>query len=377
MKVMHVITGLSDGGAEAVLYRLCQHDKEDNHYVISLQNEDKYGPMLRDLGIDVYSLDFSNGKIRVFGLFKLFFLIKKIKPDVIQTWMYHADFIGGVVGRIAGVKNIFWGVHHTTLVREKSKRSTILIAKVNAFLSKYVPKKIIYCASKSREVQESIGFNKSKGIVIPNGYDVTSYTQNISMGKAFRDEINVSDNTFLIGHVGRYNPQKDHKTLIESLSILRENKLNFRAIIVGTNLDNSNYEIKELLNDKNMQDHVFLLGRRSDIPFVMNGIDLFVLSSAFGEAFPNVLNESMACGTPCVATDVGDSSVIIGETGWIANVQDPASIAKSIIEAADEKLFNNSRWLQRKNDCQERIIENFSIEKMVKRYKEEWRTILK
>ncbi len=192
------------------------------------------------------------------------------------------------------------------------------------------------------------------------------------MGTAFRDELNISSETLLIGHVGRYNPQKDHRTLIEAFSILKEKKLNFNAVIVGTNLDNDNHKLVKILNENNLKDDVFLLGKRSDIPYVMNGIDLFVLSSAFGEAFPNVLNESMACGTPCVATDVGDSSIIIGKTGWITNVQDPHSIANAIIKAAEEKLSNNTAWMQRKVNCRERIVENFSIEKMVNRYKEEW-----
>ncbi len=372
MKVLHIITGLSDGGAEAVLYRLCLFDKEHDHVVISLQNEDKYGPLIKDLGIDVYTLDFLNGKVRILGLVKLFRLIKKLKPDVIQTWMYHADFVGGIVGRIAGIKNIVWGVHHTTLVKEKSKSSTILIARINAFISNFVPKKIIYCASKSREVQESIGFNKSRGEVIANGYDVASFNQNDSLGKAFKDELNISSETFLIGHVGRYNPQKDHQTLFESLSILKQKHLKFNALIIGTNLDNNNKELVEMLNKADLNDCVHLLGKRSDIPSVMNGIDLFVLSSAFGEAFPNVLNESMACGTPCVATDVGDSASIIGNTGWIASAQKSDTIAEAMIKAFEEKHSNKNLWLQRKKDCRKRIVENFSIEKMIKRYKKVW-----
>jgi glycosyltransferase involved in cell wall biosynthesis len=372
MQVLHIITGLSDGGAEAVLYRLCQFEKEHNHIVISLQNEDKYGPMLKELGVDVYTLNFLNGNIRFLGLVKLYKLIKKIQPDVIQTWMYHADFIGGVMGRLAGIRNIVWGVHHTTLVKGKSKRSTILIAKINSFISNFIPKKIIYCASKSREVQESIGFNKIKGEVIPNGYDIRSFTQNSFLGTAFRNELNILNKTFVIGHVGRYNPQKDHNTLLESFSILRQKKFDFSAVIVGTNLDENNHKLVSLLNENNITDCVYLLGKRADIPAVMNGIDLFVLSSAFGEAFPNVLNESMACGTPCVATDVGDSSAIIGMTGWITPIQDPLAIANSIIKAAEEKLVDSSLWLQRKDDCRKRIVENFSIEKMISKYKKVW-----
>ncbi len=167
MQVLHIITGLSDGGAEAVLYRLCQFDNENNHVVISLQNEDKYGPLLKDLGIDVYTLDFLNGKVRMLGLVKLFYLIKKIKPDVIQTWMYHADFIGGVVGRIAGIKNIVWGLHHTTLVKEKSKRSTILIAKINAFLSNFVPKKSFTVLQSPKKSKNQLALKKPKALLYP------------------------------------------------------------------------------------------------------------------------------------------------------------------------------------------------------------------
>lgn len=372
MKVLHIITGLSDGGAEAVLYRLCQFDKEHNHIVISLKDEDKYGPMLKELGVEVFTLNFLNGNIRLLGLAKLYKLIKKTQPDVIQTWMYHADFIGGVIGRLAGVRNIVWGVHHTTLVKGKSKRSTILIAKINSFISNFVPKKIIYCASKSREVQESIGFNKIKGEVISNGYDMGSFSQNRLLGTTFRNELNISNKTFVIGHVGRYNPQKDHKTLLESFSILKQKKFDFSAVVIGTNLDENNHKLVNILNDNNLIDCVYLAGKRDDIPAVMNGIDLFVLSSAFGEAFPNVLNESMACGTPCVATDVGDSSLIIGKTGWIVPTQDPLAIANSIVKAAEEKLVDSNSWSQRESDCRKRIVENFSIEKMILKYKKVW-----
>lgn len=372
MRVLHIISGLGDGGAEAILYRLCKFDKQNNHVVISLMGEQKYGPMLSEIGIDVYTLNNSSKKIKVFSIITLYKLINKLKPDVVQTWMYHADFIGGVVARLVGIKNIVWGVHHTTLVRGKSKPITVLIAKINAFLSHFIPKKIIYCAEMSRKTQESIGFKKNKGVVIPNGYDVDDYTPNERLGLKFRNEMKISNDKFLIGHVGRYDPQKDQNTLILSFAYLKKRHFDFNAVIVGTNLDDKNEKLLGFIKENDLSDCVCLLGRRNDIPSVMNGIDIFVLSSAFGEAFPNVLNEAMACGTPCIATDIGDSRSIIGDTGWITSIKDPSVIANAITRAAEEKLSNKDSWLVREKACRERIVQNFSIQKMVKKYKEIW-----
>ncbi|MDC3244823.1 glycosyltransferase [Gammaproteobacteria bacterium] len=372
MRVLHIISGLGDGGAEAILYRLCKFDKQNNHVVISLMGEQKYGPMLSEIGIDVYTLNNSSKKIKVFSIITLYKLINKLKPDVVQTWMYHADFIGGVIARLAGIKNIIWGVHHTTLIRGKSKPLTLLIAKINAFLSYFIPKKIIYCAEMSRKTQESIGFKKNVGVVIPNGYDVDDYKPNENLGLKFRNEMKISNNKFVIGHVGRFDPQKDQNTLILSFAYLKKRHFDFNAVVIGTNLDNKNKKLLGLIKDKDLSDCVYLLGRRNDIPSVMNGIDLFVLSSAFGEAFPNVLNEAMACGTPCIATDIGDSRLIIGDTGWTTPIKDHIVIANAIIKAAEEKFSNKDSWLGREKACRERIVENFSIQKMVKKYKDIW-----
>ena len=106
MKILHIITGLNDGGAEAVLYRLCKFDSAHKHIVVSLMVEGKYGPLLKELGVKLYCLNMPAGRIRFSGMIKLFKLLRQHKPDVIQTWMYHADLIGGVVGRLAGIKNI-------------------------------------------------------------------------------------------------------------------------------------------------------------------------------------------------------------------------------------------------------------------------------
>lgn len=372
MKIVHIITGLSDGGAEAILYRLCSFDRNNQHMVISLMDEGKYGLLFENIDVKVYCLNMPSGRVNLHGLFKLFKLIRKLKPDVVQTWMYHSDLIGGVVAKMAGVKNIVWGVHHTNLIKGESKRSTIWVAKLNALLSSFVPKKIIYCASKSREVQESIGFKKSIGEVVPNGYIIDDFSPKEASRTAFRRELSLPSESFLIGHVGRYDPQKDHETLLLAISELKKTQECFRTILVGTNLDSQNSVLSSSIQSKKLGGSVTLMGRRNDIPTVMNGLDLFVLSSSFGEAFPNVLNEAMACGVPCVTTDVGDAGVIVGDTGWIVPTRNSGALANAIAEAIDENRNDPQAWLARKRACRERIVENFSIEKMVLEYHRVW-----
>jgi glycosyltransferase involved in cell wall biosynthesis len=371
MKIMHIITGLGDGGAEAALYRLCKFDSANKHIVVSLMDEGKYGPLLKELGFEVYCLNMPSGQIRFSALIEIFKLVRQENPKVVQTWMYHADLIGGVLARFSGVRNVFWGLHNTTLEKGKSKRSTIFICKFNAILSRWVPKKIIYCAEKSRQVHEQLGFKKSIGVVVPNGYDLDAFAPSLEFRIRFRREVNIDQNVFLIGHVGRFDPQKDHKNLILALGILKQKNKLFYSILVGTGVNNENYILNNLIDKNDLVNTVKLLGQRNDIPVVMNGLDIHVLSSS-AEAFPNVLAEAMACGTPCVTTNVGDAALIVSDTGWVVPPKNPQALADAILQAIEEKQNNPQAWLERKQACRNHIFENFSIAKIVKNYHRVW-----
>ena len=371
MRILHIISGLKRGGAETQLFRICKFDQDNDHIVVSLSNKEGYGDILEKLNVSVYALNFSSGRINISGLIKLYRIMKQLKPDVVQTWMNHSDLIGGIIARIAGIKNIFWGVHQTILIKGKSKASTIMIVKLNAFLSNLIPNKIIYCAEKSREVHELIGFKKSKGVVIQNGYDINIFYQNDSLAKDFRDKLKIPQDAFIIGHVASYDPLKGQDTLIKSLSSLLKRKIKFIAILVGTNLDHLNNDLVTSLKDNGLSDNVHLLGIRDDILSIMNAIDLFLLSS-ISEAFPNVLNEAMLCGTPCLTTNVGDAALIVDKTGWIVEPRDSTGMADACVHALNEKEKNSEHWKNRKESCRKRIIENFSFEKMINKYKEIW-----
>ena len=372
MNILHLITGLSDGGAEAVLYRLCTHDAENRHVVVSMMDEGKYGPLLRAAGVAVHCLGMPRGRVTVRGLWRLWRLLRAERPTVVQTWMYHADLVGGVLARLAGVRAVCWGIHHSNLEPGKSRRATIWVARLDARLSRWVPAAIVCCAAQARDVHVRLGYAAEKFVIIPNGYDVGRFRPDAAARARLRAEWGVPDGVPLLGMVARFDPQKDHANLLAACARLQASGADFAAVLVGTGCDAGNAALVQQLAAAGLTQRVRLLGRRDDVPAVMAALDLHVLSSAYGEAFPNVLAEAMACGTPCVTTDVGDAAQIVGETGWVVPPRDAAALAEGIAAALKEWRERPDEWAARRCAARERIVETFGLDRMVQAYRRVW-----
>lgn len=332
--------------------------------------------MLESVGVSVTTLNMSPGRPSPLAFTRLATLLRREKPDVVQTWMYHGDLFGAAAARAAGIQSVVWGIRHTTLEPGKSKKTTIWIAKLLAKLSWWLPSKIVVCAQQAMDVHEALGYDHSKMRFIPNGYDLADFQPGLDPKSDLRTTL-VSDQSIpLIGMVGRFNPQKDHANLLDALVILRDRGVAFRCVLVGTGLNPSNTEIMEWIARRDLADHVLLLGRRNDIPSIMNALDLHVLPSAFGEAFPNVVAEAMACGTPCVVTDVGDAAYIVGDAGWMVPPRDASALAEAIAAAFDSMsdAYKSSELSLR---ARRRIEEKFSIERMVDAYAGCWDEVVK
>lgn len=370
-KVLHIITGLNDGGAEGVLTRLCLHSKQPQHAVVSLMDAGKYGQILTDAGVTVHCLDMSPGSPSIASLFRLIKLIRTEQPDVVQTWMYHADLLGGIAARLAGVRQICWGIRHSVLEKGKSKKSTIMIARLCALLSRWIPKKIICCADEALRVHAEIGYDSSKLLVIPNGYDLTQFKPDSSLRALARDELGFGENEFVLGKVGRFDPLKDHFNLLQAAALVAQQQIKFKCLLIGKGLSQDNEVIINQIAKLGLQDKVVLAGQRADIPAIMNALDLHVLSSS-SEGFPNVIAEAMASGTPCVSTNVGDALEILGDAEVCCEAQNPQALANLICKMHEDYTHNPDSWTHRKASSVQRIQTKFSIEGMVTAYESCW-----
>lgn len=365
IKITHIITGLNMGGAEAMLYKTLKFidKKRYNINVISLLGEGVYSDKIRELGIDVISLNMKVG----FPLIKSFIKARKHVrgTHIIQTWMYHADLFGFILFKLSKAKKLIWGIRRSNLDSRFNKLSTMLIAKLNSKLSKKVDI-VVSCSIKAKEAHLRFGYFNKNMVVIPNGFEMNFLKNNSSYSKEFRSIINQPKDTPLILHVGRWNALKDHENLLKALKEINKYNIKFHAVLVGPNIDEDNYELADLINKYKLQKYVSLLGVRKDIPMIMSGADIFV-SSSRDEGFPNVIGEAMACETPCVVTDAGDSSYIVGETGIVVPTNNFNALAKGII---DMLSFSEAERKHLGVLARRRVISHFDILKVVKQFEE-------
>ena len=372
MKIIHVITGLNNGGAEKALYNTCINASEYKHIVISLSGKGKYGALLNSKSTEVIALGMSPGRFSLIAFFKLIKLIKKYNPDIVQTWMPHANLLGGIAARIAGINSIVWGIRNAYLIPGKAKKLTIFIDKILSKLSRWLPSRIVVNSKQSIDIHESLGYDRSKMTYIPNGLDLSVLNFNQKKRYLLRNELGLTSSFFLIGCVARYHPNKNHFTLLKSLSILNLKNISLRCVLVGKNLDHNNKELVDQINSLGLESIVILAGERNDIPDIMSALDVHVLASVT-EGFPNVVGEAMACETPCIVTDVGDSAYVVGNTGWVIKPNDTKELAETIENAWIEYQKNN--WQNFCLKSRKRIEMKFGIEKMVDNFSRVWEEV--
>jgi glycosyltransferase involved in cell wall biosynthesis len=208
-----------------------------------------------------------------------------------------------------------------------------------------------------------MGFASSKMIMIPNGYDPPTEAEVAPKFEKDKREIN---GIFTISHIGRFHPQKDHKTFLEALSTLTREGWVYRAVLAGSGVDPQNALLSDLATELGIQEHLDFLGELDNPLALFQTVDVNV-SSSLGEAFPNVVAESMLVGVPNIVTDVGDSALIVGDSGWVVNKKSPRQLADALIEA----MSLEPRTLSRRGLlAQKRIIREFPMHKMIQAFSE-------
>lgn len=367
MKIIYVISGLPTGGAEIMLYKLLSKINREQFepVVVSLMDRGTIGDCIEGLDIPVYTIGMKSGTPTPVGTWRLIQTIRQLKPDLIQGWMYHGNLSAFVASIFCTSKiPVFWSIHYTIDSLASDKKLTVAIIKLCAYLSKFATQ-VIYVSYKSQLQHEALGYYKENSCVIPNGFDNSLFIPSIEARLTVRSELDLPEQSFLIGLIGRYHPMKDHANFLQAADLLLKHHPDIHFLLIGKGVDANNQILHQLIQELGISDRIHLLGERRDIPRLTAALDIASSASAYGEAFPLVLGEAMSCCVPCVVTDVGDSSLIVGNTGRVVPPRDPTALSDAwkefiLLSPEDKQVLGEA--------ARARIIENFSLESVLKNY---------
>jgi glycosyltransferase involved in cell wall biosynthesis len=366
VRILHLITSLNTGGAEMSLARLVSgmnRDKFESR-VVSLIPLGPVGGQIQQQGIPVESLEMPPGQATLAGFVKLLRLLRAYRPDILQTWLYHADLLGLLAGKLAGVPVIAWNVRSSEMDFSKYRRLSGLVARLCALLSG-LPQVVVVNSQAGERHHERAGYHPRHWQVIPNGVDTTLFAPNQAAGSLLRAQWNIPAGERVIGLVGRLDPQKDHPSFLKAAALASQTFPSARFVCVGGGPAVYLSELKALAMELGLEERVIWTGARGDMPAVYNALDLLALSSAYGEGFPNVVAEAMACGVPCVVTEVGDAAQIVGNCGVSVPPGDPSALTEGLLRLL---LLPDSERESHGGCARQRIQANFSLENMLARY---------
>ena len=333
IRVIHIINSFEFGGAETMLRNLIlrtDRARFESSAVSLIDNLTVAGPIL-DAGIPIKTMGMKPGIPDPRAMLRLVRHLRAERPTIIQTWMDHSNLIGGLASVLVPGGKAVWGIHHSDHVAGLTKRSTLVTVNTCAVLSHRVPARVVLCSEHSRKLYAARGFADPKMTVIPNGFDTSVFQPDPEARSGIRRELGIDTNTMLVGLVARYDPLKDHANFLRAAAKVMQTHPDVHFLLCGTKVNHENAELMELVQQLKIGKNCHLLGPRRDVPRLYAAMDLNV-SSSVSEAFPLAIGEAMACGVPCVATDVGDSALIIGDTGRIVPPGDSDALARAIID---------------------------------------------
>lgn len=376
VSILHVINGLYTGGAERMLVKLlAKMDRQRfANSVVSLIAGGELAEPLRELGISVTELGITmRGGGWIGGLKRLAEIVRNARPAVIQGWMYHGNLAALIAGWLNSHRLVLWNIRCSDMQDGHGSLAARLIKFMSAKLS-HRPEAVIVNAFAGKAYHEEIGYRPRRWEIIPNGFDPDVFRPDTVAKTALRRELGIANNAILIGMIARYNPMKDHPNFIAAAGNSAKQYPRAHFVMGGLGVTRDNGALTRLMGQTGFAERFHLLGQCNEVEQIMPGLDIVVQSSAFGEGFPNMLGEAMACGVPCVATDVGDARRIIGDTGKIAPSRDPQALAIAIGE-----LINMAPEARRElgEKARRRINENYSLSAVVQRYEDLYAEIIR
>jgi len=328
-RIAHVITDLDIGGAERMLVRLAgELSGSASQLVVSLCAPGAFAVDLGRLAIPMVSLGLPRGRMHPRAVTRAVGTLRRFRPDILQSWMYHADLLATLVWPLVGRPPLAWNLRCADMELEHYARTTRWVRSVLARLSG-VPAVVVCNSEASRRAHEVYGYRPRRWQVIGNGYDTARFRPRASAREDLRARLGMTPASRLVGMIARVDPAKDHDTLLDAVRQVCNRHPDVTFLLVGSDVPS----LANAVRVRGLHTRVILEDARDDIAELTAGLDLCVLSSAFGESFPNFIGEAMACGVPCVCTDVGDVRELLAEVGLVVPRRDPTVLAEALCEA--------------------------------------------
>ena len=376
ISVAHVITSLDVGGAERALCHLAPELRRRGlrQLVVCLLPPGAMAASLTGAGVAVHALHMRPEAVLrsgAAGATELVRLLRRAGPDVVQTWMYHADLVGGLAARAAGIGDVVWNVRHADLPLEGYGPLTAAVGRASALASRLVPRRIVTNSAVARDAHVARGYPPARMRLVPNGVpepDPRSPTR-----AAARRELGLPADALVVGRVGRFHPQKDLPTFLRAARDLHDAHPGTRFALVGQGMDAANAELARWIREQDLGEAVHLHGPRADAARLQVAFDVAVSSSAFGETCPNAVLEAMAAGVPVATTDVGDSARMVGEAGAVVPPRDPGALAAALRRLAGLSPEARDRLGE---VARERARTHFSLDAMADGYEAVYRELL-
>lgn len=372
VRVLHVITGLNTGGAETILCRLLETLRPPafEHVVVALGPPGSLSTRIGAVA-QLHHLGMDPARPRPRDLWRLRRIVCSSAPDVVHGWMYHGN-IAAALATLGLRLPLLWGIRQSLYDLTKEKRLTRLIIGVGALLSRR-PRQILYNSVVSARQHEGAGYDATRTRVIPNGFDTEMFRPDDAARLRLREELALPADALLVGLVARVHPIKDHANFLRAAALFAADYPKAHFVLVGDGADADNSALSGLIRELNLRDRVHLCGRRTDIAAIDAALDIGSCSS-WGEAFPNAIGEAMACGVPCVATNVGDVLQIIGDTGGVVPARDPSALAAGWARlGALDVPARRALGLR----ARQRIIERYALAAMSEQYADLYASLIR
>ncbi|MBC8505254.1 MAG: glycosyltransferase [Chloroflexi bacterium] len=352
-----------------MLYRLLKHMDTIRYEsrVVSMIPPGEMGEMIAELGIPVETINMQRGRPSLRALNRLARLLKQFRPDVLQTWLYHADLLGLLAGKLAGVSNILWNVRSSNMDMAQYRRLSGWTVRACSGLAA-MPQGIVINSRAGLRYHTGIGYHPRRWILIPNGVDTDLFCPRPHVRRDLLAELSLSeaDAPLLIGYVARFDPMKDHTTFLRAVREFVDAGYNAHFVLCGADISWSNRSLASMIDALDIRSRIYLLGSRQDVENVTAAFDL-ATSASLSEGFPNTVAEAMSCGVPCVVTDVGDSAEIVAHTGVVVPPGDAAALAAGWARLLGAGAAHRQRL---GTLARQRIFENYSLDSMVQAYEE-------